>query len=127
MKNLVKRGATILMASHDIFRVRESCDRIGILSKGNLVALDGTKNLIDKIKTKVVTFTTDKKLDVNKIDLNKLKIISNNNTKITVSYDKSLIKIEDIFLYFSNQNIRILDITTDDADIEDVYLGLTKN
>ena len=75
----------------------------------------------------MVTFTTDKKLDVNKIDLNKLKIISNNNTKITVSYDKSLIKIEDIFLYFSNQNIRILDITTDDADIQDVYLGLTKN
>ena len=25
------------------------------------------------------------------------------------------------------QNIKILDITTDDADIEDVYLGLTKN
>jgi len=92
-----------------------------------LVALDGTKNLIDKIKTKIVTFTTDKKLDVNKIDQNKLKIISNNNNKITVSYDKSLMKIEDIFLYFSNQNIKILDITTDDADIEDVYLGLTKN
>ena len=25
------------MASHDIFRVREVCDRIGILKKGNLV------------------------------------------------------------------------------------------
>ena len=26
-----------------------------------------------------------------------------------------------------HKNIKILDITTDDADIEDVYLGLTKN
>ena len=127
VKLLNEKGVTIILTTHYLAEAEEMCDRIGILSNGNLVALDGTKNLIDKIKTKVVTFTTDKKLDVNKIDLNKLKIISNNNTKITVSYDKSLIKIEDIFLYFSNQNIRILDITTDDADIEDVYLGLTKN
>ena len=60
------------------------------------------------------------------LNIENLEHILNNN-KITVSYDKSLMKIEDIFLYFSNQNIKILDITTDDADIEDVYLGLTKN
>ena len=28
------------------------CDRIGILNKGNLVALDTTKNLLNKIQTK---------------------------------------------------------------------------
>jgi len=127
VKLLNEQGVTIILTTHYLAEAEEMCDRIGILSNGNLVALDGTKNLIDKIKTKIVTFTTDKKLDVNKIDTNKLKIISNNNNKITVSYDKSLMKIEDIFLYFSNQNIKILDITTDDADIEDVYLGLTKN
>ena len=127
VKLLNEQGVTIILTTHYLAEAEEMCDRIGILSKGNLVALDGTENLIDKIKTKIVTFTTDKKLDVNKIDQNKLKIISNNNNKITVSYDKSLMKIEDIFLYFSNQNIKILDITTDDADIEDVYLGLTKN
>ena len=127
VKLLNQQGVTIILTTHYLAEAEEMCDTIRILPKGTLVALDGTKNLIDKIKTKIVTFTTDKKLDVNKIDLNKLKIISNNNNKITVSYDKSLMKIEDIFLYFSNQNIRILDITTDDADIEDVYLGLTKN
>ena len=127
VKLLNEQGVTIILTTHYLAEAEEMCDRIGILSNGNLVALDGTKNLIDKIKTKIVTFTTDKKLDVNKIDTNKLKIISNNNNKITVSYDKSLMKIEDIFLYFSSQNIKILDITTDDADIEDVYLGLTKN
>ena len=34
---LAEEGATILMASHDIFRVREVCHRIGILKKGELV------------------------------------------------------------------------------------------
>jgi ABC-2 type transport system ATP-binding protein len=37
LKKLATEGATILMASHDIFRVREVCHRIGILKKGELV------------------------------------------------------------------------------------------
>lgn len=37
LKKLASEGATVLMASHDIFRVREVCDRIGILKKGELV------------------------------------------------------------------------------------------
>ena len=37
LKKLASNGAAILMASHDIFRVRETCDRIGIIKKGELV------------------------------------------------------------------------------------------
>jgi ABC-2 type transport system ATP-binding protein len=37
LKKLAAEGATILMASHDIFRVREVCDRIGILKNGRFV------------------------------------------------------------------------------------------
>ena len=37
LKTLSNSGAAILMASHDIFRIRETCDRIGILNNGELV------------------------------------------------------------------------------------------
>ena len=37
LKRMSERGATILMASHDIFRVRETCHKIGILKNGSLV------------------------------------------------------------------------------------------
>lgn len=37
LKKLADEGATVLMASHDIFRVREVCHRIGILKRGELV------------------------------------------------------------------------------------------
>ncbi len=37
LKKLASEGTTILMASHDIFRVRETCNRIGILKHGELV------------------------------------------------------------------------------------------
>ena len=37
LRKMSKKGATILMASHDIFRVRETCHKIGILKQGSLV------------------------------------------------------------------------------------------
>jgi len=48
LKKLSKSGASILMASHDIFRVRETCDRIGILKNGELVKEMDTVNVSTK-------------------------------------------------------------------------------
>jgi ABC-2 type transport system ATP-binding protein len=53
LKKLASEGATILMASHDIFRVRETCNRIGILKHGELVkemnANEVTSNELESI------------------------------------------------------------------------------
>ena len=48
LKKLSKNGATVLMASHDIFRIRETCDRIGILKNGELVKEMDTANVSTK-------------------------------------------------------------------------------
>ena len=48
LKKLSKNGAAILMASHDIFRIRETCDRIGILKNGELVKEMDTDNVSTK-------------------------------------------------------------------------------
>ena len=37
LRQLSSEGAVVLMASHDIFRVRETCNRIGIIKNGELV------------------------------------------------------------------------------------------
>ena len=53
LKSLAKKGTAVLMASHDIFRVRETCDRIGILKNGSLIdQMDTSKvttNELEKI------------------------------------------------------------------------------
>ena len=53
LRMLAADGATILMASHDIFRVRESCDRIGILKQGKLLheilSSDVTSNELESL------------------------------------------------------------------------------
>ena len=55
-----------------------------------------------------------------------LKIISNEENEICMSYEKSKINIEQIMNLFKKDNIKINDISTDDGDLEDVFLRLTK-
>ena len=127
VKLLNNIGVTIILTTHYLIEAEEMCDRIGILSNGNLVALDTTKNLINKIQTKIVTFTINEKTNMSSIPLKSLKILSQEDNKITLSYEKNSIKIDEIISYFSDKNINILDISTDDANIEDVYKSLIKN
>ena len=127
VKSLNEKGVTIILTTHYLEEAEKMCDRIGILSQGELVALDTTKNLLDKIQTKIVNFITDKKANINENDLKSLKIISNEENKLCVSYEKSKINIDQIIKYLSAQNIKIFDISTDDGDLEDVFLRLTKN
>jgi ABC-2 type transport system ATP-binding protein len=120
-------GVTIILTTHYLEEAEEMCDRIAILNKGNIVALDSTKNLLDKIQTKKVTFKTDKKIDIKEDDLNSLKIISNLDNEVCVSYEKSKINIEELINLVKKNNVKIIDISTDDADLEDVFLRLIKN
>ena len=48
LKKLRDQGSTILMASHDIFRVRETCDKIGILKGGELIKEMYSKDVTSK-------------------------------------------------------------------------------
>ena len=127
VKSLNEKGVTIILTTHYLEEAEKMCDRIGILSQGELVALDTTKNLLNKIQTKIVNFITDKKANIDENQLVSLKVISNENGKLSISYEKSKINIDQIIKYLSTQNIKIFDISTDDGDLEDVFLRLTKN
>ena len=127
VKSLNEKGVTIILTTHYLEEAEKMCDRIGILSQGELVALDTTKNLLDKIQTKIVNFITDKKANIDGNQLESLKVISNENGKLSISYEKSKINIDQIIKYLSTQNIKIFDISTDDGDLEDVFVRLTKN
>jgi len=127
VKLLHSQGVTIILTTHYLEEAEEMCDRIGILSKGNLVALDSTKNLLNKIQTKKVTFKLDSPAKINNKKLSSLKVLSFKENEISFSYEKNKIKMEEIINLIQKDNVKILDISTDEADLEDVFLGLTKN
>ena len=127
VKSLNKQGVTTILTTHYLEEAEKMCDRIGILSDGNLVALDTTKNLLERIQTKIVYFTTDKKTNIKNNFFDSLKVSSNEEKKLVLSYEKSKLTIDNIITEIKRQNIIIQDISTDDGDLEDVFLRLTKN
>ena len=127
VKQLNKQGVTIILTTHYLNEAEQMCNRIGILNKGKLVALDTTKNLLKRIQTKIVKFAVDKKVNINNNSLKSINILSNETGELVVSYEKNALNINEIIKFINDQNIKLLDISTDDGDLEDVFIRLTKN
>ena len=127
VKNLNKQGVTIILTTHYLFEAQEMSDRIAILNKGNLVALDTTKNLLNRIKTKKIVFKVNKSTDLSKKKITGLSFSSNLSNEIIISYERNKHKIEDIINIIKNAGVEIIDITTKDGNLEDVFIQLTKN
>ena len=127
VKKLNKEGVTIILTTHYLLEAQEMCDRIAIINKGNLVALDTTKKLLERIKTKKINFkvkTVDLSLPLHMKGI-EFKIISKN--LISATYEKNSLDFGEIINYFNQNNLKIEDIATDDGDLEDVFVQLTKH
>ena len=126
VKELNKIGVTIILTTHYLFEAQEMCDRIAIINKGDLVALDTTKKLLDRVKTKKIIFKL-KKFNIDlKLELPKVKFLITSNDSISVNYEKETVNFEQLIKYLKEKNLEILDISIDEGDLEDVFLQLTK-
>ena len=127
VKKLNKEGVTIILTTHYLFEAQEMCERIAILNKGNLVALDTTKRLLDRIKTKKIIFKMEK-FDLNvKLSMQGIKFLIESNDTIIVNYEKNSVSFENLISYLRKNNLKIRDISIDEGDLEDVFIQLTKN
>ena len=101
------------------------CDRIAIIDKGNLVALDTTQKLLDRIQTKKINFKVKNISMKEVLKMERVQFKINSSDSISVIYEKSSFDFEEIIRYLSKKNIKILDIVTEDGDLEDVFVQLT--
>ncbi len=127
VKALNKEGVTIILTTHYLFEAQEMCDRIAIINKGNLVALDTTEKLLERIKTKKINFKV-KNIELNKILMMKdINFKINSENSILATYEKNSLDFGQIINYLNENNIQIEDISTEDGDLEDVFVQLTKH
>ena len=127
VKSLNEQGVTIILTTHLMYEAEEMCNRIAILNKGNLVTLDTTKNLLDRIKTKKIIFKVKKTIIISPEDLNGIKFSYKKDNEITVSYEKKKHKIDEIINKVKNVGMEIYDISTEEGNLEDVFIDLTKS
>jgi ABC-2 type transport system ATP-binding protein len=125
VKELNKLGVTIILTTHYLYEAQEMCDRIGIINKGNLVVLNTTQKLLEQIETKKIKFKVKNFNNFEKIKLNNVKFIKDDSEIIAI-YNKNKFKFDEI-INIVKKNVEILDVSTDDADLEDVFLEVTNN
>jgi len=127
VKTLNKQGVTIILTTHVMYEAQEMCNRIAILNKGNLITLDTTDNLLNSIKTKKIIFKVNKINTINLENLNGIKFSYKSNNEITASYEKKKHKIDEIISKVKNAGMEIYDISTDEGNLEDIFIDLTKS
>tara|TARA_B100001245_G_scaffold195359_1_gene154146 strand:+ start:55 stop:984 length:930 start_codon:yes stop_codon:yes gene_type:complete len=127
VRALNKQGVTIILTTHYLYEAQEMCNKIAIIDKGNLITLDTTDNLLDSIKTKKIIFKVRKINTINSENLNGVKFSYNLNNEITALYERKKHKIDEIITKVKDAGMEIYDISTDEGNLEDVFIQLTKS
>ena len=125
---------TIILSSHILSEVSQICNKVIIINKGKIIAIDTPENLENKVSNKNTTYVTVEDTE-NKMDSIKEKIPEIKNIKLirknedgTKQYiiesepDKDLRKI--IFNEFAKENITIFEMKQADTTLEDAFMKL---
>ena len=101
---------------------------IGIVPQEvNLDAFFSPHKLLERIQTKKINFIV-KDVDLNKsLSLKGIQFKINSKKFISATYEKGSLDFGEIINYFSQNDIKIEDISTEDGDLEDVFVQLTKH
>jgi len=127
IRSLRKLGVTIILTTHYLQEAEELCDRVGIIHKGNLIALDTTENMLNKIQTKTLKFEINKRIILDNMNNKDFNILTNTDSEFKIEYNKQEFNIQKIIKLLENQGIVIKDIKSEDPDLEDVFVNLTNN
>ena len=127
VKELNKQGVTIILTTHLMYEAEEMCNKIAIINKGNLVKLDTTENLLNSIKNKKIIFKVKKINKIKQTDLNGITFSYESNNIIIALYERKKHKIDEIINKVKNAGMQIDDISTDEGNLEDVFINLTKS
>lgn len=126
VKLLNKEGKTILLTTHYLEEAEELCDQIAIINHGQVIANEKKKSLLSRIEGKEITFTLNKPIKAAPKSLEKFQTEIKSDNALTVCYRPSDTSVGDIITHLKKAKYEITDITTDQSDLEDVFLQLTR-
>lgn len=129
VRELNRRGVTILLTTHYLEEAEELCDRIAIINHGEVIACDTKENLMRQLDAKSVTVTVAETLPDTPEQLPAMlapftPAIAGPN-RLTFEFRKSDGPIARILGALASAGYHIQDISTDESDLEDLFLALT--
>ena len=124
VRQLNADGMTVILTTHYLEEAQEMCDQIAIIHEGALRALDTTVNLLSKLDTKTLVVETEAAA---KIGLPAGVTQSQRiDGTLAFTYRRSSTSPSEILDALHCAGVKILDIQTEQPDLQDVFLEITK-
>ena len=124
VRQLNADGMTVILTTHYLEEAQEMCDQIAIIHEGSLRALDTTENLLSKLDTKTLV------VQANSTGVIVLPAGVTQTTRpdgdLAFTYSRSTTSPGDILDALRLADVKILDIQTEQPDLQDVFLEITK-
>ena len=125
VRELNKNGTTILLTTHYLEEAEELCDTVAVINHGEVVACDKTSTLLKRFDSKQIVITPAQKLAAAPGNLNGFSCDIDAEGRLVISYKPSKHAIGDILEAVRASGVTIADLTTREADLEDVFRHLT--
>lgn len=127
VKSLNEQGTTIVLTTHYLEEAEALCDRIAIIDKGAVVACEPTQKLIARVTDKKIIIRTAAALAQGFNPLDGLRAEVTPSGTLAVQYNPAEIGVMNILDRVQCAGHEIVDISTEESDLEDVFLQLTSN
>ncbi|MBS3795759.1 MAG: ATP-binding cassette domain-containing protein [Candidatus Thorarchaeota archaeon] len=130
IKRLNEEGVTIFLTTHDIEEASVICNRVAIIHKGKIAAIDKPEKLkqtIESVQSIEIVFDDMSSISMNELDaiqtVNEVQKVGNRFRLYT--HDTST-ALWHLWEYLRNRNLRPITINTYGPNLEDVFVRLTE-
>jgi ABC-2 type transport system ATP-binding protein len=123
---LNKQGTTVVLTTHYLEEAEQLCDRIAIINHGKLIANKPTRELVGMAREKGgrADARPRRRCRPPKHDaFEKTELVADRTVEIT--YNKDRMNAGEVLAAVQGLGLGIIDVTTKEADLEDVFLSLT--
>ncbi|CAO3430688.1 ABC transporter ATP-binding protein [Azospirillum doebereinerae] len=125
VRTLNRAGTTVLLTTHYLQEAEELCDTIAIINHGQVVACEPTATLLRRVDAKAMCFTLDRDLTAPPPALEGFSVELPEPRRLVVRYQPSRQRAGAILAALAAAGIGIIDVTTEESDLEDIFLQLT--
>ena len=127
IRELRDQGTTILLTTHYLEEAEELCDQIAIINNGRLVTSQRTEDLLHSLDTKELIVTIDSPLNKVPNELTKFNVELIKNNKLVFRVTPTKVPVESVINAVRAAGLKIIDLTTKESDLEDIFLLMTSN
>ena len=126
VRQLNEQGVTVVLTTHYLEEAEELCDRIAIITNGRLIANEPTRDLVGRAQEKVVAVTVDRDLTAAPAASCFDKIVLRGDRVLEITYNKARVNAGEVLAAIARDGLGIVDVSTREPDLEDVFLSLTR-